>query len=336
MSSALSNSPIPANVCFNQILSALHWARNILVTSHLRPDGDALGSAIASALWLRSLGKKVTTWNEDGVPSRFHYLPFHSYVSIPPTDKHSFDGVIVLDSPTRGRLGRVLTAIKSAGILINIDHHISNQRYGDLNYVDPSVPATGQILFDLFRYAEADFTPEISTNLYAAIATDTGSFQYTGTSQHTFESAAYLVRSGVQVTKLSLAMYHNQPRRCFRLLQHALNNTKFSCNGTIAHFSLSLSDLEHLQIFPEDNEGIIDHLRSVEDVMVALFFEELPGVRVRISARSKDARIDVCKICMRFGGGGHPFASGACTHGSLSSIREKFLTATYHEIQGLT
>ena len=324
------------NVCFSQILSALHWAKNILVTSHLRPDGDALGSTIAFTLWLRSLGKKVATWNEDGLPRRFHYLPYHSCVSVPPTDQHSFDEVIVLDSPTRGRLGNVLTAISSMGLLINIDHHISNQRYGDLNYVDPSVAATGQILFDLFRYAGVDFTPEISTNLYAAISTDTGSFQHVGTTSRTFEAAAYLVRSGVQVSTLSLAMYNNQPRRCFHLLQHALNNTKFSCNGTIAHFSLSLSDLEHLQIIPEDNEGIINHLRSVENVIVALCFEELPDTRVRISARSKDARIDVCKICMQFGGGGHPFASGACIQGSLSSIRKKFLTATYHEIEGLT
>lgn len=332
----ISSATLSSNVCFSQILSALHCAENILVTSHLRPDGDALGSAIALTLWLRSLGKKVATWNENGVPGRFHYLPYHSCVSIPPKDQHSFDEVIVLDSPTRDRLGNVLTAVASTGILINIDHHISNQCYGDLNYVDPSVSSTGQILFDLFRYAGADFTPEISTNLYAAISTDTGSFQYVGTTPHTFEVAAHLVRSGVQVSTLSLAMYGNKSRRCFQLLQYALNNTKFSCNGTIAHFSLSLLELEHLQITPEDSEGIINHLRSVENVIVALCFEELPDTRVRISARSKDARIDVCKICMQFGGGGHPFASGACIQGSLSSIRKKFLSATYHEIEGHT
>ncbi len=318
------------------ILQVLHGAENILVTSHLRPDGDALGSSIACGLWLLSLGKKVTIWNEDGLPRKFSYLPHCSLVTRPAAEKHSFDVVMALDSSTRSRLGTVLGAIASSGIFINIDHHISNQGYGDLNLVDPSAPATAQILFDLFQHARANITPEIAINLYVAISTDTGSFQYAGTSPHTFEVAASLIRSGVQVAQLSQAMYDTQPRRRLNLLRHALNHLEFSCGDTVASFSLSLADTQKLQILPEDNEGIIDHLRAIEGVLVAIFFEELHDEKIRVSLRSKDPRIDVCKICAQFGGGGHPAASGARVQGPLPIVRQQFLKAVCHEIQCFT
>jgi phosphoesterase RecJ-like protein len=257
-------------------------------------------------------------------------------VSRPPTQSRAFDAVLALDSSTRSRLGTVLDAIAAPGVFINMDHHISNHYYGDLNFVDPSAPATGQILFDFFRHAGVALTPEISTNLFVAISTDTGSFQYPGTTPHTFEVAADLLRAGVQIAELSQAMYDTQPRRRLNLLRHALNHLEFSCNEAVASFSLSLADVQKLQTFAEDNEGIIDHLRSIEGVLVAAFFEELEDGKVRISLRSKDPRIDVCKICGQFGGGGHPAASGARVRGELASIRQQFLTAVCHEIQRFT
>lgn len=324
------------NSSFDQILRTLRGAEKILVISHLRPDGDALGSCIACTLWLQSLGKTVLLWNEDGLPSKFSYLPCGELVTRPPTEKHSFDAVLALDSSTRSRLGTALDAIASPGIFINMDHHISNHYYGDLNFVDASAPATGQILFDFLQYARVPLTPEISTNLFAAISSDTGSFQYTGTTPHTFEVAASLLRAGVQVSELSKAMYDTQPRRRLNLLRHAFNHIEFSCGDTVASYSLSLEDLHALHTLPEDNEGIIDHLRSIEGVVVAIFFEELQEGKIRVSLRSKDPRIDVCKICGQFGGGGHPAASGARVRGSLASVRQQFLTAVCHEIQSLT
>ncbi|PWU07829.1 MAG: hypothetical protein C5B47_05530 [Verrucomicrobia bacterium] len=321
---------------FDKILAVLHAAENILVTSHLRPDGDALGSSIACGLWLLSLGKKISIWNEDGLPQKFSYLPQSSLVARPPVARQSFDAVVALDSSTRGRLGAVLDAIASPGILVNIDHHISNQIYGDLNLVDSSAPATGQILYDLFQHAKACITPEIATNLFVAISTDTGSFQYAGTSSHTFEVAASLLRSGVEVARLSQAMYDTQPRRRLDLLRHALNQLEFSCGDAVASLSLSLVDAQKLKILPEDTEGIIDHLRVIEGVVVAAFFEELPEGKIRVSLRSKDPRIDVCKICAQFGGGGHPAASGARVQGSLATVRQQFLKAICHEIQSRT
>lgn len=317
---------------FSEIASALQGAGKILVASHIRPDADALGSTIAFALWLRGMGKDVTAWNQDGVTPNFQYLPEHELVTQPPAEKQTFDVVVALDNSVKNRLGTVVDAIESSRVFINIDHHVSNEGYGDLNYVDPSSPATGQILFEFFKDQGVAITPEMAANLYAAISTDTGSFQYAGTDSRTFAAASGLVAAGVRVAELSRQMYENYPRRRVELLRHALNDAKFACEDRLVSFSLPLSVVRELGLLPEDNEGIIDHLRAVEGVLAAVFFEELPDGKVRVSARSKDPRVNVCKVCAQFGGGGHPMAAGARIRGSLAEVQEKFLKAVCHEI----
>jgi len=321
------------NATFAEIASALSDKQRILVVSHLRPDGDALGCTIAFALWLKSLGKEVLAWNEDGMLDKFRYLPGHEMVTTPPGEPQAFDAVVALDNSVKKRLGTVIPAIKDGALWINIDHHISNDGYGDLNYIDPSSPATGQILCEFFRDRQITITPEQAANLYAAISTDTGSFQYAGTGPRTFQAAMELVAAGVNVAQISRDMYENQPRRRLELLRHALNGAEFSCEGRVACFSLTLADVDRLGVLPEDNEGIIDHLRSVEGVIAAVFFEELPEAKVRVSARSKDPSVDVCKICALFKGGGHPLAAGARVRGGLEEVKERFLEAVCHEIR---
>lgn len=321
------------NSTFSEIAEALVEPQNILVASHVRPDGDALGSTIAVALWLKSLGKTVTAWNEDGMPEKFRYLPCSEIVTAPDTVKRPFDAVVVVDNSVKKRLGKVQDGIASSRIWINVDHHVSNEGYGDINYIDPTAPATGQIIYEWFQDRKIAITPEIAANLYAAISTDTGSFQYAGTDERTFHAVAALVGAGVNVAELSRAMYESQPRRRLELLRYALNNARFTCDGHLASFSLTLRAVEELGVLPEDNEGIIDHLRSVEGVVAAVFFEELPEGKVRVSSRSKDPRVNVCEICQRFGGGGHPLAAGARMKGALSVVEETFLEAVSHEIR---
>ena len=321
------------NARFSQIAESIEKGDRILVASHIRPDGDALGSTIAVALWIQELGKTVTAWNEHGVTQRYNYLPRHELISAPDAVPQPFDVVVALDNSVKSRLGSVLDGVAAVGTLINIDHHISNEGYGDLNYVDPTAPATGQIIYEFFREIGAPLTSDMAVNLFAAISTDTGSFQYPGTDTRTFQAAAALVEVGVDVGTLSRKMYDNQPRRRLDLLRHALNEARFSCDGHLASYSLSLAAVDQLGVLPEDNEGVIDHLRSVEGVVAAVFFEELPEGRVRVSARSKDPRVDVCEICKTFGGGGHPLAAGARMRGSIAEVEEKFLEAVCHEIR---
>jgi len=317
-------------VSFSDIRDALSGLRRILVASHLRPDADALGSTIAVALWLRNEGHDVTAWNEDGMLEKFAFLPSSGIVTRPSATAYPFDAVVALDTSVKNRLGSVLDAVASSGsapLWICIDHHQSNDGYGDLNLIDPSRPATGQILAEGFLKTGIDITPEIAANLFAAISTDTGSFQYQGTGAETFEVAAALIRQGVNVADISRSLYENQPRRRLELLRHALVNAHFTCNDRIASFALSLADVEDLGIIPEDNEGIIDNLRSVEGVTAAAFFEELPEGKIRLSLRSKDSNFDACALCAQFGGGGHPMASGARIKGSLHEVEERVLSA---------
>jgi len=318
---------------FEIISNALRDARTVGVASHIRPDADALGSTIAFALWLRDCGKEVTAYNEEGSTAKFHYLPCHEIVSLPPATPQKFDVFVALDTSVKNRLGTVNKAIAPGTMLLNIDHHISNENYGDVNFIDASAPATGQILLEFFQHVGARVSAEMATNLFAAISTDTGSFQYAGTNERTFAAASHLIGCGVDVPGLSRAMYDSQPRRRFELLRHALNTAEFHCDDRIATFSLPMDLVERLKVLPEDNEGIIDHLRSIDGVEAAVFFEELPEGKVRVSARSKFPRIDVCKVCKQFEGGGHAMAAGARVDGTLAQVKNDFLKALSDEIR---
>lgn len=319
---------------FEQIKHTLDAAQRILVSSHVRPDADAYGSAIAMALHLKAQGKEVTLWNEEGLTEKFRYLPESGLVQAPPGQgKQDFDVFLALDTSTKERLGRVLKATGQVTTWINIDHHVSNHRYADLNYIDDTAPATGQIVYNYLSEAGGVITPAMADNLYAAISTDTGSFQYDKTSPHTFRLAADLVDKGVNVPELSRRMYDSYPRRRLELLKALLNSARFDCDDRVASFSLSMETAKNLAVLPEDNEGLIDHLRAVEGVQVAVFFEELPENKVRLSMRSKESRFDVCKICGLFGGGGHAQAAGARLPGPLKAAEEKVLEAICHEVR---
>lgn len=309
----------------DQIGRVLRENERFAVLSHIRPDGDALGSQLALALSLQQLGKKVRVWNEDGMLEKYSFLPRADLLTKPPHAAEDVDVAIALDTAIQNRLGTAFTAVRSAKIWINIDHHLSNPGYGDLVHVDPTAPATGQIIFDLIKSQGFPFDREIAENLYAAISTDTGSFQYPKTSARTFEVAAELVCTGINVGQLSQQLYENYPRRRVELLRELLRTMRFERDGRVASFSLSLKTAAELGVLPEDNEGLIDHLRAIRGVIVAAFFEELADGKVRVSMRSKSDAIDVCAICQKFGGGGHTLAAGARVRGTLAEVERNVL-----------
>jgi phosphoesterase RecJ-like protein len=320
------------NSSLGEIAEVLKNHNRFVVMSHVRPDGDALGCEIAMGLCLAQLGKDVTVWNQDGVLEKYRFLPRSEIVAQPPATPQDFDVAIALDTAVQDRVGTCLQAIGSAKLWVNIDHHISNNGYGDLAHIDPSAPATGQILYELFRSQNLPLTYEMADNLFVAISTDTGSFQYPNTTARTFEIGAELVKAGVNVGALSQQMYESYPRRRIDLLRELLNVLKITCDNRVASFSLPLATAKKLGAQPEDNEGLIDTIRAIEGVIVAAFIEELPEGKVRISLRSKDPRVDVCKVCAQFGGGGHTLAAGARTTGDLATVGEKVLKAICNEI----
>ena len=310
---------------FTEIGQALREHHHFAVLSHVRPDGDALGSQLALALSLKKLGKSVRVWNEDGMLEKYSFLARSDLMSKPPATAEDVDVAIALDTAIQNRLGTTVQAVRSAKVWINIDHHPSNPLYGDLVHVDPTAPATGQILFELITDQQLPIDSEIAENLFVAISTDTGSFQYPNTTARTFEIAAELIRCGVDVGRISQLTYENYPRRRIELLRELLGTMRFNLNGRVASFSLSLETAARLSVLPEDNEGLIDHLRAIQGVIVAVFFEELADGKVRVSMRSKNQKVDVCAICQKFGGGGHTLAAGARIRGSLTEVEERVL-----------
>ena len=312
---------------FAEIGAVLRAHQRFAILSHVRPDGDALGSQLGLALSLSKLGKTVMVRNEDGLLEKYNFLPGGEFLQTTQVEPQDFDVAIALDTATQSRLGTAAELVRRAKIWINIDHHPSNPGYGDLVYIDSTAPATGQILFELMQSQGLPMDPAIAENLFVAISTDTGSFQYPNTTARTFEIGAELLRCGVEVGRVSQLLYESYPRRRTELLRELLGTMRFEAAGKIACFSLSLKVAADLQVKPEDNEGLIDHIRAIEGVIVAIFFEELSDGKVRVSMRSKSEKVDVSAICQKFGGGGHKLAAGARTRGSLSDVEEKVLKA---------
>ena len=310
---------------FEQIGQVLREHQRFAVLSHIRPDGDALGSQLALGLSLKKLGKDVRIWNEEGILEKYSFLPQANLLTKAPADPEDVDVVVALDTAIQNRLGTTVVSIKSAKIWINIDHHPSNPGYGDLVYIDPHAPATGQILVELIKSQNLPMDSAIAENLYVAISTDTGSFQYPNTTARTFEIAAQLVQAGVDVGRVSQLTYENYPRRRVELLRDLLGTMRFDANDRVASFSLSLASAKKLGVLPEDNEGLIDHLRAIRGVIVAIFFEELADGKVRVSMRSKNEKVNVCAVCEKFGGGGHVLAAGARVKGTLAEVEKKIL-----------
>jgi bifunctional oligoribonuclease and PAP phosphatase NrnA len=320
------------NLGFAPIGNALQSAGTVAVLTHVRPDGDAIGSQLAMVLALQKLGKTVVAWNEDGLPESFAFLSGSEVITKPPDEPMEFDIVLALDTAAKNRLGTGIKAVRACKTLVNIDHHASNPGYGDLNYIDVQAPATGQIVYQLLQDQKLPFFPEIADALFVAISTDTGSFRYQNTTARTFEIAGKLVEAGVDLATISHRIYESYPKRRILLLGQLLNEATFHANDRIATFSLTEATKARLAIDPADVDGLIDVIRSIDTVVVAIFFEELEDQRVRISVRSKDLRIDANRICSTWGGGGHQLAAGARIRGTLEEVRTKVISYVSDEV----
>lgn len=301
---------------------------SFVILSHVRPDGDAIGSQLALGLALEAAGKKVRLINEDGLPDNLIFLPESQRIELPPAEPLDVEVAIALDTATKPRLGdNALHAASKAKLWLNIDHHKSNPGYGDVNHIDSSSPATGQILYKLITALDLPMPDATRDAIYVAVSTDTGSFQYPSTTEETYLMAADLIRRGLDVGRINSLTYDHSPYRRVELMRALLNTLELTGEGRVAHWDLTMATREQLGLKPEDSEGLIDIIRGIDGVIVAIFFEELPDGKVRVSMRSKDARVDACHICMEFGGGGHALAAGIRMAGPLSAAQERVLGA---------
>ncbi|MEI7928823.1 MAG: bifunctional oligoribonuclease/PAP phosphatase NrnA [Verrucomicrobiales bacterium] len=310
------------NATFDQIGDLLRRYQAFVILSHVRPDGDAIGSQLALGFSLEAAGKKVRLINEDGLPDNLAFMAGSERIETPPAEPVDCEVVIALDTASKPRLGEAALHAASAGkVWINIDHHVSNPGYGDFNYIDSTSPATGQILYELITALELPCPPETRDAIYVAVSTDTGSFQYPSTTAKTYEMAAELIKRGLDVGKINELIYDNHPFRRVELMRALLNTLERSADGRVAWWQMLDQTRVDLALRPEDSEGLIDIVRAIRGVMVAVFFEELPDGKIRFSMRSKDRRVDVCKIGQEFGGGGHALAAGIRMKGPLEEAK---------------
>lgn len=310
----------------DRILEVIREHETFCIVGHVRPDGDCIGSQLGLALALRNEGKRVTVWNQDSIPLKYKFLVGDGLIEKPKRGE-KFDCVIATDSASFERLGKVGECIGDRKILINIDHHQSNPRYGDVNWVSPREPSTGELIYRLMKVARWPITKPIADLLFTAISTDTGSFQYATTRPGTFHAGAELVTRGANLAKICDEVYQSYPLSRAKLLKHVYSKFRLAADDQIAWFWLKKSDFTRTGAESDDTEGLIDHIRAIEPVVVACVFEEVEPELTRISLRSKNANVNVNTIAAQFGGGGHMAAAGARIAGRPLSTQRKVIAA---------
>jgi phosphoesterase RecJ-like protein len=307
-----------------RIAGILRNADRLVLTAHIHPDGDCLGSLLALGRYLSSRKKHIEIVIDDEIPGLYQFLPGIDSITTPQPDSLQPDLLVVLDASDRERIGRMAELFPVP--IVNIDHHVSNTRFADYWYIDSKAAATGEIIFDLLTMEHARFDRETAVCLYTAIATDCGFFRYANTSADTLRRAAQLIENGAQPHIIAEHL-DTKPLAALLSLTKALESLELFDNGKIAAITV-VQQNEHAQ---EDTEGLVNYPRNIEGVEVAIMFKFIKPVTARISFRSK--RVDVSKLALSFGGGGHARAAGCTVEGSLAEVKERVIAAAMQIIR---
>lgn len=296
----------------------------IAILSHTSPDGDNLGSLHALYGHLKNAGKDVVYLGNDTVPSNLQFLSsVEARVPVDTVDE-DFPLLIALDSSDEDRFGKTAKALfLRATYCVNIDHHFSNTQYADLNFVDADATSTGEVLFRILEAMGAEITPSMATGLYTAFSTDTGSFQYDSVTGDTHRMVAKLYDYGCDHYTMVKNFYQSESPNKLSLVTAVLSKIRYYFDGRVAVSDASLEDFERTGAKSDDTEGIVEKIRNVDGVELAVFLKEKED-EIKLSFRSK-SETDCTKIAEAFRGGGHIRASGATTHGSLEAVEKKLL-----------
>ncbi len=306
------------------LLRRIRQGNRFLLTSHVNPDGDAIGSELGLARILRGLGKGAVVWNHDSTPTIYKPLPGSERIHVgeePPAGfPDMFDAIIVLECPSPDRTG--LEKHLSERPVINIDHHLGNQCYGAVNWVDSAAPAVGEMVFRLAQGLKVSLEPEVAACLYLTLVTDTGGFRFSNATPAAFEAAAALVREGAHPEQVSQWLYESQPLGVVRLLGEMLQSLQLHEEGRVATGRLTRAMFEKAGANPGDSEGLIDSIRSIAGVDAVALIREREDGSHKISLRSR-GEVDVEKIARHHGGGGHRNAAGFTLEGDGEEIRRQ-------------
>ncbi len=307
-----------------QIIKAIRENSNFLITSHINPEGDAIGSQLVLASLLRRLNKRAYIINEDS-SRQFSFLTEKEAILTNTNFNLEFDAAIVLDCPILSRIGKVEKLLKGAEILLTIDHHISNDNFADINWVDPKASCTAELIYELFKAFNVKLNKKEALYIYVAILTDTGSFRYSNTSSKTHTIVSELLRYKIEPHIIYEKVYGNISTSYIKFLSEVLSTLKKE--GAIAYIALETDMAELDSDIRERLEDFINYPRALKGVKVAMMFKKLSGHKIKVSFRSK-GDFDVNSLARRFGGGGHIAASGAVIDGTMEEVKKRVLKIT--------
>lgn len=316
---------------FNEAIEKIKKGRKFLVVSHVNPEGDAVGSLLGLSLALKNIGKDVTPYLEDPIPDVFKFLPGADLVAHDLNGKGPFDATFAVDCGQKDRLGKGFCELKAPGTVINVDHHATNDRFGDINIIVPDASAAGELVYDLCKAADLKITKDVAVNLYVAIHTDTGSFRYSSSTPGSFIKAGELVKLGADPWDISRRVYENYPAKKYKLLGMVLSTLDVinvpcgSSNCNIAKLEVTLDMLKKTGAEKDLADGFVNYARGIEGVEVGVLFRESGPDEYKISLRSK-GDIDVASIAESFGGGGHSHAAGCNVKGGLKDVEERVIS----------
>ncbi|MCX6113457.1 MAG: bifunctional oligoribonuclease/PAP phosphatase NrnA [Proteobacteria bacterium] len=320
------------NATVKQMADLIVGSNSFIVTVHESPDGDAVGSMLALNGMLKLMGKSSLMYSPDVIPTKLRFLKGWDEIIIKnqPLDGKNFDVMVMLDCGDRARSGNYITKFNGYKKLINIDHHVSNNAFGDLNYIDPKVSSTAEHVYELVKELVArnrmDKIPaDVATDLLAALYDDTGGMRYISTTSKTLNIAADLVDSGANCSYVSENLFFSVSRERMELAGRVLSTLTFEKDDKLAYMVMKISDLEVTGAFSEDSEGLIDFPRSIYGVEVAFLIKEVAKDKYKLSFRSR-GKVDVNEFCSRFGGGGHKVAAGCTIKGSLDEVTSKVVS----------
>lgn len=306
---------------FQKIKHIIDNGKKFLITTHIDPDGDALGSALSMHWVLESLGKKSVVYLKDQIPYRYKFLPAPSSITheLP---KDRFDAIFVLDCGNLFRVGDGYEKLRGLGTIINIDHHDTNETFGEINLINAGTCSTAEVMYRLFHSLHVPLSYKMAINIYTAIFTDTGSFRYENTNSSAFLICEEMLRLGVSPSYVSQMVYENHPKERFRLFGLILTTLETYDEDRIAIACVTQEMFKKTGTSREHSDGFVETLREIKGIEVAVLLRELDSNKYKASMRAK-GNVDVARICNVFGGGGHKSAAGCTIDGNIEEVKVK-------------
>ena len=307
--------------------------KRFLLTTHVNPDGDAIGSLGALALVLEDMGKEVVAYCQDEIPGFLRFLPYSDRIVREIHGPDRFDVAVVLDCGELDRIGNAADVLQHIEKIIHIDHHSSSDDFGQLNLVRPECSSTAEILYEIIQTIPASLSKEAAENIYTAILTDTGSFRFANTTARALDIAAEMVALGVAPDKIASEVYDSMSPERLRLLARSLHTLTLRANGRLATMQVSRQMLEETKTTVMDTDGFVNYPRGISTAEMAIFFREMDSGKVNVSLRSR-GKLNVAEFARNYNGGGHHNAAAFRAEGSLPEVVEKILVAAEEFVAG--